>query len=224
MSGSLRQAGRSLARSPGYALAVILTLALGIGGAAAVTSVLRSVLLRPLPSAPADRVMSLFESDSLGNIRPISYPTFQDLRAAAPHTFEALAFARGLGLVLKGDGGADPATKPLMDMRGALLSSSSRSCRYSGVSVIRLSVLSKALCFSVVLLKVFPVSDKLYSLSWCSPRAPKWNVASSNPAIDKLKFIGHYFFILSMIEEVEAPSINGNEMTLPPAASTSSRP
>ncbi len=110
MSGSLHQAGRSLARSPGYALAVILTLALGIGGAAAVTSVLRSVLLRPLPSAPADRVMSLFESDSLGNIRPISYPTFQDLRAAAPHTFEALAFARGLGSVLKGDGGAERLT------------------------------------------------------------------------------------------------------------------
>ncbi len=110
MSGSLHQAGRSLARSPGYALAVILTLALGIGGAAAVTSVLRSVLLRPLPSAPADRVMSLFESDSLGNIRPISYPTFQDLRAAAPHTFEALGFARGLGSVLKGDGGAERLT------------------------------------------------------------------------------------------------------------------
>jgi predicted permease len=110
MSGGLHQAGRSLARSPGYALAVILTLALGIGGAAAVTSVLRSVLLRPLPSAPADRVMSLFESDSLGNIRPISYPTFQDLRAAAPHTFEALAFARGLGLVLKGNGGAERLT------------------------------------------------------------------------------------------------------------------
>ena len=110
MSGSLHQAGRSLVRSPGYALAVILTLALGIGGAAAVTSVLRSVLLRPLPSAPADRVMSLFESDSLGNIRPISYPTFRDLRAAAPHTFEALAFARGLGAVLKGDGGAERLT------------------------------------------------------------------------------------------------------------------
>jgi putative ABC transport system permease protein len=108
--GGLHQAGRSLARSPGYALAVVLTLALGIGGAAAVTSVLRSVLLRPLPSAPADRVMSLFESDSLGNIRPISYPTFQDLRAAAPRAFEALAFARGLGPVLKGDGGAERLT------------------------------------------------------------------------------------------------------------------
>ena len=41
MSGSLHQAGRSLARSPGYALAVILTHARGIGGAAAVTNRLR---------------------------------------------------------------------------------------------------------------------------------------------------------------------------------------
>src|SRR4051794_358930 len=110
MSGSLQQAGRSLARSPGYALAVIMTLALGIGGAAAVTSVLRSVLLRPLPSAPADRAVSLFENDSLGNIRPISYPSFQDLRAAAPRSFEALAFARGLGVVLRGDAGAERLT------------------------------------------------------------------------------------------------------------------
>ncbi|HKU60792.1 MAG TPA: ABC transporter permease [Gemmatimonadales bacterium] len=107
MSGSLRQAGRSLARSPGYAVAVILTLALGIGGAAAVASVLRSVLLRPVPSAPADRVMSLAERDSLGNVRPVSYPTFQDWRAASTGTFEALAFARGLGVNLKGDEGAE---------------------------------------------------------------------------------------------------------------------
>jgi putative ABC transport system permease protein len=110
MATNLHQAGRALARSPGYALAVILTLALGIGGAAAVASVLRSVLLRPIPSAPRDRVMGLFEADSLSNIRPISYPTFLDLRAAAPRTFEALAFARGLGVVLKGDAGAERLT------------------------------------------------------------------------------------------------------------------
>jgi putative ABC transport system permease protein len=110
MLSNLHQAGRALARTPGYALAVILTLAIGIGGAAAVASVLRSVLLRPIPSAPRDRVMSLFEQDSLANIRPISYPTFQDLRASAPRAFEALAFARGIGSVLKGDAGAERLT------------------------------------------------------------------------------------------------------------------
>jgi putative ABC transport system permease protein len=110
MLPNLHQAGRALARSPGYALAVVLTLAIGIGGAAAVASVLRSVLLRPLPSAPRDRAMSLFEQDSLGNIRPMSYPTFQDLQAAAPRTFEAMAFARGTGAVLKGDAGAERLT------------------------------------------------------------------------------------------------------------------
>jgi putative ABC transport system permease protein len=110
MASNLHQAGRALARSPGYALAVILTLALGIGGAAAVASVLRSVLLRPIPSAPRDRAMMLFEQDSLGDTRPMSYPTFQDLRAANPRVFEALAFARGIGAVLKGEAGAERVT------------------------------------------------------------------------------------------------------------------
>ena len=53
----LRLAFRTLRRAPAYALTVILTLALGIGGATAVYSVLHSVILRPLPYAPADRVM-----------------------------------------------------------------------------------------------------------------------------------------------------------------------
>ena len=60
----LRLAFRTLRRAPAYTLTVILTLALGIGGATAVYSVLHSVILRPLPYAPADRVMLLAERDS----------------------------------------------------------------------------------------------------------------------------------------------------------------
>ena len=52
MLRDLRHAFRTLARSPGYTLTVILTLALGIGGATAVVQRLRSVILRPLPCAP----------------------------------------------------------------------------------------------------------------------------------------------------------------------------
>ncbi len=57
----LRLALRTLRRAPAYTLTVILTLGLGIGGATAVYSVLHSVILRPLPYAPADRVMLLAE-------------------------------------------------------------------------------------------------------------------------------------------------------------------
>ena len=100
MIRDLRHALRTLARSPGYAMAVVLTLGLGIGGATAVFSVLRSVILEPFPWAPADRVMMIAEQDSAGNVRPASYPTFQDWRVGT-NAFEALAFVRGQGAVLK---------------------------------------------------------------------------------------------------------------------------
>ena len=82
----LHLAFRTLRRSPGYALTIILTLALGIGGVTAVSSVLRSVIIRPLPYAPVDRVMLLAERDSAANIRLPSYPTFQDWRAGPTHS------------------------------------------------------------------------------------------------------------------------------------------
>jgi putative ABC transport system permease protein len=100
MLRDLRHALRSLARAPGYSIAVILTLALGIGGTTAVFSVLRSVILRPFTWAPADRVMMIAEQDSAGNVRAASYPTFLDWQAGS-NTFEALAFVRGQGAVLK---------------------------------------------------------------------------------------------------------------------------
>lgn len=58
----MRYALRSLARSPGYAALVILTLGLGIGANTAVFSVLRGVLLRPLPHEDGERLMYLRQS------------------------------------------------------------------------------------------------------------------------------------------------------------------
>jgi predicted permease len=56
----LRNAARSLRREPGFALLAILTLALGIGAATAMFSVVNGVLLRPLPVADQDRVMVMW--------------------------------------------------------------------------------------------------------------------------------------------------------------------
>src|SRR5215471_21324519 len=53
----LKVAFRSLVRAKGLAATVVLTLALGIGANAAIFSVVRSVLLRPLVNRDADRLL-----------------------------------------------------------------------------------------------------------------------------------------------------------------------
>src|SRR4029077_17101435 len=58
----MRFALRSLLRAPGLTVTVIVTLALGIGANAAIFSVVRSVLLRPLVNRDADRLVYIRQS------------------------------------------------------------------------------------------------------------------------------------------------------------------
>jgi len=59
MLNDIKIALRGLTRMPGFALAFILTLGLGIGANTAIFSVINGVLLRPLPYPEADRIMRL---------------------------------------------------------------------------------------------------------------------------------------------------------------------
>lgn len=59
MIQNLRYAARQLAKSPGFTLTALLTLALGIGVTAAVYSVIQTVLLEPLPYPEQDRLMGI---------------------------------------------------------------------------------------------------------------------------------------------------------------------
>ena len=63
----LRYAFRSLAKQPGFAAVVVLTLALGIGASTAIFSVVNAVLLRPLPFPNSDRLQVVW-----GNYRALN--------------------------------------------------------------------------------------------------------------------------------------------------------
>src|ERR1041384_7980010 len=79
----LRFALHSLARTPGLACAVVLTLALGIGANAAIFTLVRGVLLRPLVNRDEDRLIYIRQSaPGIGaENTTFSVPELQDLRA-----------------------------------------------------------------------------------------------------------------------------------------------
>ena len=60
----VRYGARSLRRSPGFALIAVVVMALGIGANVALFTVVRSVLLKPLPFHDPDRLVTLYQHDS----------------------------------------------------------------------------------------------------------------------------------------------------------------
>src|SRR5213595_2120341 len=80
----VKYALRSLARAKGLTVTVVLTLALGIGANAAIFTLVRGVLLRPLVNRDEDRLVFIQQSApgiSPGGV-PFSVPEIQDLRAS----------------------------------------------------------------------------------------------------------------------------------------------
>src|ERR1700746_1201125 len=83
MIADLRFALRQLRKSPGFAAVVIITLALGIGANAAIFTLVRGVLIKPLVNRDEDRLIYIRQSaPGLGNENsPWSIPEIQDLKA-----------------------------------------------------------------------------------------------------------------------------------------------
>jgi predicted permease len=119
----LRTGLRGLRRSPGFTAAALVTLALGIGATAAIFSVVRAVLLAPLPYAEPDRRVMIwsrwvgFDKTWLSNQEVADY-------AAQSRTLSAVAAWAGGQQNLTGDGtplrvGVGAVTANTFDVLGA---------------------------------------------------------------------------------------------------------
>jgi hypothetical protein len=103
----VRHALRLLVREPGFTLAAVLTLTLGVGANVAVFAVVNAALLRPLPYPDADRLVLLQHRDRRTGITKefIAIGDFVDLRARQ-QSFDALgAFGGGRATIF---GQGDP--------------------------------------------------------------------------------------------------------------------
>ncbi|HLY17361.1 MAG TPA: ABC transporter permease [Bryobacteraceae bacterium] len=83
---------RQLRQRPGFALVAILVLGLGLGGNAAMFSVVNAVLLQPLPYADPHSLTALFERDVVGEepFNVVAPANFLDWQKQA-HSFEQIA-------------------------------------------------------------------------------------------------------------------------------------
>ncbi|MBI4885822.1 MAG: ABC transporter permease [Acidobacteria bacterium] len=103
----IRYALRALRRSPAFTTAVVITLALGIGANTAIFSVLRGVLLKPLPHRDGDRLIYLRQStDGPGGANlSFSVPEISDFREHA-RSLGSIAEYSTWFLTLQGDSDA----------------------------------------------------------------------------------------------------------------------
>jgi predicted permease len=121
----IRFALRSLAKNPGFALAAILSVAIGIGANTSIFSVANALLFRPLPYDNADRLVILWNRSPGLNITQDWFSTAQYLDIKAGHSgFDQIAIAIGGNYNLTGRGdpervGVTRVSSNLLPMFGA---------------------------------------------------------------------------------------------------------
>ncbi len=99
----LRQSLRHIGKRPGFAAVVMLTLGLGIGANSAIFSVLRSVVLAPLPYPEPDQLMTVWTPWEGDRFNPVSALDWVDLKEGST-SFQAWGIYEPQSLNLSGDG------------------------------------------------------------------------------------------------------------------------
>jgi hypothetical protein len=107
LTQDLRSAVRTLRRSPGFTLVVVVTLALGVGVNTAIFRVVKEVLLQPLPYADFSRVVLIDQqASSTGSglsPLPFSVPELEAYRRSS-QTLESMVEYHSMPFTLLGDG------------------------------------------------------------------------------------------------------------------------
>ncbi len=107
----LRYGVRTLSRTPGFSLIAIIVMALCIGAATSLFTIVRSVLLRPLPFRDPGQLVMVYEhfTDQTGSVpyNVVSPADFYDWRTQT-HGFEDMAACRGDQFNLTGEHGEFP--------------------------------------------------------------------------------------------------------------------
>jgi putative ABC transport system permease protein len=100
----IRYAVRVMGQKPGFTAVALCTLALGIGAATVMFTVVNGVLLKPLPYAQPDRLVRLQEqtdwSTHWGRLWSFTYPNFLDCRRES-RSVEMAAWRLGGGMITK---------------------------------------------------------------------------------------------------------------------------
>ena len=111
----VRHGLRVLRRAPGFTAAALVTLALGIGATSAIFSVVRTVMLEPLPYHEPDRIVTVWETNRGGTVRNVIAPANFVAWRERTRTLDHLGMVGPVGIAMIVNG------QPL-DMSGLLVS------------------------------------------------------------------------------------------------------
>lgn len=107
----LRYASRALRRTPGFASIAVMVMALGIGANVALFTVVRGVILKPLPFQDPGRLLMLYENklheEDATEYTVVAGGIYAEWKKQN-HTFESMALERGSRVGLSGSGGQLP--------------------------------------------------------------------------------------------------------------------
>src|SRR5580692_3756065 len=111
LARDLRFSLRTLRRTPGFSVIAILVMALGIGANVALFTVVRGVLLKPLPFDDPDRLVMLYEAglekDGTPGFNVVSPGMYAEWKTQN-QSFSSLALAKDIRVGLSGSGGQLP--------------------------------------------------------------------------------------------------------------------